>query len=280
MLTAKIPRADFAIIGGSSTNVVRFPEQVAFPGIEILGVYAGWDTPFGPSPTFILFELAGRRTLTCAMHGWRPGVSRADASRQVFWVLQQAEVKQILAEGGVGAINRLLRPRDLVVPDDYLDFSVRKDVDLGTGRLGIMREPFCRRLRQVLLAAAMTWPGRGRVFERGNYVVTDGRHFESRAEVRFFGLAGGDIIGQSVAPEVYLAREIGACYARLELVVNYAEGVVADWCHSELSDIFHGEALLAGRRLLGTLARLPVIPEPCCAELSKGTLLREPVGED
>jgi 5'-methylthioadenosine phosphorylase len=52
----------------------------------------------------------------------------------------------------------------------------------------------------------------GRVFIRGTYAVTDGRHFESPAEVAMMN-GQADIVGQSIAPEVYLAREIGACYA-------------------------------------------------------------------
>lgn len=271
-----IPAADFAIIGGSSTNSLQFPEQIDFPGVNIIEKYPGWDTPFGRSPAFVLFELEGRRTLTCVMHGWRPGVKRADASRQIFWVFQQAGVKKILSEGGVGAISHLLRPRDLVAPNDYLDFSMRKDVDLGTGHLAIMRQPFCPILRRALIEASEAIPGQGRVFDRSNYVVTDGRHFESPAEVQFFRLAGGDVIGQSVAPEVYLAREIGACYARLEIVVNYAEGIVTDWSHEELKDIFFEDAPLAGRRMLMALSALTLGPTECgCGELRKSTLLRE-----
>ncbi|MTV49142.1 phosphorylase [Heliobacillus mobilis] len=278
-----IPSADFAIIGGSSTNSLRFPEAIDFPGVTVLETYPGWETPFGPSPAFVLFDLNGRRTLTCVMHGWRPGVKRADASRQIFWVFQQAGVKKVLSEGGVGAINELLRPRDLVIPHDYLDFSMRKDVDLGTGYLLIMRQPFCPELRRAFLKASEELPGQGRVFDRSKYVVTDGRHFESPAEVQYYRMAGGDVIGQSVAPEVYLAREIGACYARLELVVNYAEGIITDWSHQELKDIFFEESALAGRRLLMALAALPEKPpavgECGCAELRKTTLLRERTGE-
>ncbi|MBC9784823.1 MTAP family purine nucleoside phosphorylase [Heliobacterium chlorum] len=278
-----IPSADFAIIGGSSTNSLRFPEAIDFPGVTVLETYPGWETPFGPSPAFVLFDLNGRRTLTCVMHGWRPGVKRADASRQIFWVFQQAGVKKVLSEGGVGAINELLRPRDLVIPHDYLDFSMRKDVDLGTGYLLIMRQPFCPELRRAFLKVSEELPGQGRVFDRSKYVVTDGRHFESPAEVQYYRMAGGDVIGQSVAPEVYLAREIGACYARLELVVNYAEGIITDWSHQELKDIFFEESALAGRRLLMALAALPEKPpavgECGCAELRKPTLLRERTGE-
>ena len=43
---------------------------------------------------------------------------------------------------------------------------------------------------------------------------TDGRHFESPAEIAMLN-GHADIVGQSICPEVYLAREIGACYAGL-----------------------------------------------------------------
>ncbi|QGG47120.1 MTAP family purine nucleoside phosphorylase [Heliorestis convoluta] len=270
-----VPAASYAIIGGSSTNSLNFPEEITFPGVKVLEFYKSFPTPFGDSPSFVLFELNGKRTLTCVMHGWRPGVTRADASRQIFWVFQQAGVQSILSEGGVGAISHLLRPRDLVIPNDYLDFSLRKDVHIGSGYLCIMRQPFCPILRTLLVKASEELPGKGRVFDRSNYVVTDGRHFESPAEVQHYRMAGGDVIGQSVAPEVYLAREIGACYARLELVVNYAEGIVTDWSHEELKDIFYEESTLAGKRLLMALEALPEERDCGCGELRKATLLRE-----
>lgn len=71
-----------------------------------------------------------KKFLTCKMHGWRTGVSRADASRQLFWVFREAGVKRIIAEGGVGTVNTLLDTRDFLIPDDYLDLSQRKDVGL------------------------------------------------------------------------------------------------------------------------------------------------------
>ena len=38
------------------------------------------------------------------------------------------------------------------------------------------------------------------------------------------------MVTMNLVPEVYFAREIGACYAALELVSNYGEGLVsADW---------------------------------------------------
>lgn len=63
--------------------------------------------------------------MTVRMHGWRSGTTRADASRQVFWVLREAGAARVLAEGGAGAVNHLLAPRDLLVSNDYIDLSLR-----------------------------------------------------------------------------------------------------------------------------------------------------------
>ena len=85
----------------------------------------------------------GETVLTVRMHGWRAGVRRADASRQIFWVFEQAGVRNVLVEGGVGVINSDFALRDFIIPDDYIDFSMRKDVSLSDKYLLIMRDPVC-----------------------------------------------------------------------------------------------------------------------------------------
>lgn len=272
-----VPQVDFGFIGGSSTLDLEFPEALDLDYVEILDDRIIFTTPYGGSPPFKLLLIHGegksRRVLACRMHGWRSGVSRADASRQVFWVFREAKVRKILAEGGVGAINHLLRPRDLVIPNDYIDFSMRKDVGLGDSHLLIMREALCPELRDYISSYCEKEWKEGRVFDRGVYVNTDGRHFESPAEVACFKSAGGDIVGQSLCPEVYLAREIGACYAGLYLVVNYAEGVVSPWQHEELKEIFHEQSREMGRMIYRLLRDIPLQNGCKCTSLRKETLL-------
>ncbi len=269
----EVPKAKYAVIGGSSTYSIEFPEDVGYPGVEILERRLVFETPYGESPEFTLFKIGDKTALACKLHGWRAGVPRADASKQIFWVLQSAGVERILGEGGVGAIDPKLELRDILIPDDYIDFSLRKDVSLGSEYLLVMREALCAEQRAALLEAARAIAV-GRVFERGVYAVTEGRHFESPAEVRMLKLLGADVVGQSLAPEVYLAREIGACYGSVQIVVNYAEGVVAEWSHEELTDIFFGEAGTMGRILLEALDSLPSIRGCRCADLRKPTLLK------
>jgi 5'-methylthioadenosine phosphorylase len=274
LIINKVPDAHYAIIGGSGTFSIDFPEEIGHQGVKLLASGMIFDTPYGSSPPFKIFTLGEKQVLTLKMHGWRDGVNRADASKQVFWVLREAGVKKILAEGGVGSINRLLRPSDLIVPTDYIDYSMRKDVSLGSAYLLIMRQPVCPDIRDILVQTAEK-KADGRVFDRGVYAVTDGRHFESVAEIEMLHRLGADIVGQSMCPEVYLAREIGACYGRLDLVVNYAEGVVEEWDYKNFIRMFFSEPKRVGSILLDAIGETPSGQLCGCNLNRKPTLLRE-----
>jgi 5'-methylthioadenosine phosphorylase len=271
---AAVPQAGFAVIGGSGSLAAGFPAELD-PRARVLDDGLVFDTPWGESPPFALLESDGRRALHVRLHGWRAGVSRGRASRQVFSVLHRAGVRRILSDAGVGSLNHLLDPGDLVVPDDFVDRTTDRD-RLGAvvgDHLLIMRDAVCATGREALVAAARRLAPERRLFTRGTYVVTEGPRFESPAEVRALQPLG-DIVGQSFSPEVWLARDIGACYAGVYVIVNYGEGVVRDWEHDELKRIFSADAGLMGRILLDALAALPENDACRCRELRKPTLLR------
>ena len=265
-------QVEYAVIGGSGTLSSNFPLGANDPGVVLIDDHVQFATPYGLSPIFSLFTVDDQYVLTCKMHGWRSGVSRADASRQIFWVFRKVGVKRIISEGGVGTANHLLDPRDFVIPDDYLDLSVRKDVELDGKYLLIMRDALCAEIRSSLVEATRKHYS-GRVFTRGIYANTDGRHFESPAEVAMMK-GHADIIGQSICPEVYLAREIGACYAGLYFVVNYGEGLVKEWSHQDLKDIFYDDAPMVSRIILDTIRSLAADGKCICRDLRKETLLK------
>ena len=275
MVMGVIPACDLAVIGGSSTFSLAFPEDLGSKETRVVEEGLIVETPFGQSPPMKIFELKGKKVITCKMHGWRKGVSWASASRQVFWVFREAGVKKVISEGGVGCISPELKVRDLVIPDDYIDFSLRRDVSLSDDYLLIMRDPLCPALRALLVKAARQ-SGSSRVHDGGICAVTDGRHFESRAEVLMLSNLGADMVGQSLAPEVYLAREIGACYAGIYEVVNYAEGIKDEWDYETFREIFYAEAKRIGAIILKTLSSLSDFLPPCsCQSLRKPTLLKE-----
>ena len=259
-LLAQVPAASFAIVGGSGTLSSDFPARSKDADVEILADELHFATPYGASPAMRLFSVAGKRVLTCRMHGWRSGVTR------------------ILSEGGVGTVNKLLDLRDFMIPDDYLDLSCRKDVMLDGRYLLIMRDALCPELRKALISATRKHFD-GRIFTRGTYAVTDGRHFESPAEVAMMQ-GHADIVGQSIAPEVYLAREIGACYAGLYFTVNYGEGIRRAWSHEDMKDIFYDDAPMIGEILLDTIRSVDADEKHCeCESLRKETLLKDVYNE-
>ena len=273
MAEEMIPRADYAVVGGSGTLSSNFPANVNDKDVKLVADNLYFDTPYGKSPAFRHFTVGEKQVLTVRMHGWRSGVTRADASRQVFWVFREAGVKRIISEGGVGTVNKLLDIRDFMVPDDYLDMSMRKDVMLDGRYLLIMRDALCPELREALIEATRK-RFYGRIFTRGTYAVTDGRHFESPAEVAMLN-GHADIIGQSMCPEVYLAREIGACYAGLYFTVNYGEGI-KKWSHQDMTDIFYDDAPMIGEIILETIRNVAAEDRHCqCLELRKETLLKD-----
>ena len=268
-----IPKADYAVVGGSGTLSSDFPANVKADDVKIVGENLHLATPYGESPAFRHFTVGDKHVLTVKMHGWRSGVTRADASRQVFWVFREAGVKRIISEGGVGTVNKLLDIRDFMVPDDYLDLSMRKDVMLDGRYLLVMRDALCPELRQALIEATKK-RFNGRIFTRGTYAVTDGRHFESPAEVAMLN-GHADIVGQSMCPEVYLAREIGACYAGLYFTVNYGEGI-RKWSHQDMADIFYDDAPMIGEIILETIRNVAASDKHCeCLKLRKETLLKD-----
>jgi 5'-methylthioadenosine phosphorylase len=273
--STNIPAAAFGVCGGSGTLSSPFPASSADKRVEVLAEDLRFDTPFGRSPSFTHFRVTGpygaREALAVRMHGWRRGVKRADASLQTFWVFEKAGVRKVLADGGVGSLNHLLDPRDIVLPSDFVDLTTRQDIYVRGDHLIIMRKPVCPDLHRHLHACASETFSR--VFARGTYVVTDGPRFESVAEIDYMRRLGGDIIGQSFAPEVVLARDIGACYAGVYVVVNYGEGVVREWEHSELRQIFFEEAGAIGRCLLEVIANADIAADCGCSEMRKPSLL-------
>ncbi len=273
-----VPSVDFGICGGSGTLSMGTAAALADERVEIVGTDLVYDTPFGRSPAFTHIRVDGphgpREALAVKMHGWRRGVKRADASLQVFWVFHEAGVRKVVADGGVGSLNHLLDPRDVVIPNDFIDLTIKQDIYIRGDHLLIMRQPICPALASHLHGAASE--SFSRVFMRGTYLVTDGPRFETVAEVDYMKRLGGDIIGQSLAPEVFLARDIGACFAGIYIVVNYGEGVVRPWEHSELKAVFFEESETIARCLIDTVSSAELDTACGCMDLRKPSLLGLP----
>jgi 5'-methylthioadenosine phosphorylase len=137
-------------------------------------------------------------------------------------------VERIIAWTGPGILSKRLRPGDLALPDDLLDFTRSRPSTFYEGKgIGFIRQwpVFCEDQRAALGAA---WRSEGvgrRLHAKGTYACTEGPRLETPAEIRFLAAAGADMVGMTLCPEAFLARELEICYSPVAYLTNYAEGI-------------------------------------------------------
>ncbi len=266
-----IPKAQLAHIGGSGTWASVFPEDCHMEGVKVVEKGLEFETPYGTTVPMKLLELDGsvcldgktKRVLTVPFHGWHSPDMADGGPEQIFWVFEQAGVRQIVVEGSGGGINHLLDVGDVVIPEDFMDFKKTSTSEFVRGRLIRMRDPLCPTLSQTL-HSALQGEGYGRVFRRAVYAVTEGPRFESAAEIRGMKSWGADIVGLTLSPEVYLARAIGACIAGVYIVSNHAEGQVGEWEGGSIYDVYRDCAPKIGRAVLRTLMETDSVKTCAC----------------
>ncbi len=265
MLQTNIPQVKFAHIGGSGTWAGNFPENTGLAGAKVLQDDMQFETPFGTTVPMKLVELDGsltadgqpRQFLSVPFHGFHGLAPHNTPAEQIFWVFQNAGVKFILADGSGGGINTLLDPGDIIIPHDFIDLTKRQSqIHHFTSNIVRMQEPLCHDLRGVLAdEARKEYP---RVFARGVYATTEAPRFETASEINWLKSLGCDLTGHTIVPECYLARAIGACYASIYIVSNFAEGVGdASWAGSSIFEHYSDSTERFGRiivRAMGAIA--------------------------
>jgi 5'-methylthioadenosine phosphorylase len=188
------------------------------------------DTPFGPSePIFeARFSPSAPEVYFLSRHGEsRYSVAASFVNyRANIYALRDAGVTRVISWSGPGAINTGYAVGDFVVIDDVIDETRRRAGTFFEGRgIGFVRQSptFCPALRRAIVGAlegvgAKHWEG-------GTYVCTEGPRLETAAEIRKYKACGGDLVGMTLVPEVFLAKELEMCCAAICYVTNYAEGV-------------------------------------------------------
>ncbi|MDH7600531.1 MAG: MTAP family purine nucleoside phosphorylase [Armatimonadota bacterium] len=147
--------------------------------------------------------------------------------RANIWALKELGAERIIAWSGPGAIDRSISVGEIVVPDDVVDETRRRPGTFYEGLgIGFIRQNpvFCPEIAAGLRQAVIRKQGYCR--ERDVYVCTEGPRLETVAEIRKMALYGGTLVGMTVCPEVFLARELEICYCPVCYVSNYAEGTV------------------------------------------------------
>ncbi|SRR5579885_174862 len=273
----RIEQADIMLIGGSGTWAAHFPEEIPEPGVHVASTGHRFETPYGPTAPLKLLEVecddgTRRRCWRVPMHGLQPGVPERnlEQAEAIFWVAAEAGVRKILVDGSVGGINTMLEVGDIVVPHDFIDRRTRTTRAFQGDVQVRMRQALCPSLRADLIEAAEGLYRR--VMRRSVYIAAEGPRFESPAEIAMFRQWGADIVGQTLTPEVYLARAIGACIGGVYIVSNPAEDPDTPWTLDDMRTFYRTCAPTMGQVTLRALKRLR-LHAPCgCGNLRTTSL--------
>ena len=97
------------------------------------------DTPFGPpSDKIIGGTLAGRRVFFLPRHGKGHRILPTELNHRAnIWALRSLNVRWIIAVTAVGSLREELRPRDVVLPDQFFDRTSRREGYLFTTSVAV-----------------------------------------------------------------------------------------------------------------------------------------------
>ncbi len=137
-----------------------------------------------------------------------------------MWALMELECKYVISACAVGSLQEDFVPGDLVIVDQFIDFTKRRDYTYFDNRAvhTSIADPFCPYLNSVFAKIAGELGLRHHA--GGTYLCIEGPRFSTRAESAMFRQFA-DIIGMTVVPECQLARELGLCYCSLATITDY-----------------------------------------------------------
>ena len=139
--------------------------------------------------------------------------------------LKSAGCTHIVATTAVGSLREEIRRGDLVVIDQFIDFTKQRKMSYHETFEPhnpvhcAMADPYDERLRKILIdeAKRLQYP----CHEKGTVITIEGPRFSTRAESRMFRAWGADIINMSIATETVLANEAGIPYAAVAMSTDY-----------------------------------------------------------
>jgi 5'-methylthioadenosine phosphorylase len=208
--------ADIAIIGGTgmydSTLLTNLVE-------------AKMSTPFGhPSDLITIGELEGIKVAFLPRHGRNHTIPPHGINyRANIWALKEIGVTRIISPSAVGSLDSSLVPGDIIIPDQFIDFTKKRDQTFYSGGRVChisVADPFCPELRDITakLAREQSFP----CHDHATYLCIEGPRFSTRAESKYYReVIGAQIIGMTLVPECVLAREAEICYVSLATITDF-----------------------------------------------------------
>lgn len=226
-------------------------------------------TPFGESQPIYQCNSRFGEFLFLSRHG-ESGYQLAPSFinyRANIYALKDLGVRAIVSWSETRAISHNYRIGEYVIVSDLIDETYRRaNTFFENQGLGAVRPwpVFCPSLSQAL-GTTLTAEG-CQYAESGVYVCSEGPRRETPAEVRKYEAYRAELIGTTLAPEVFLAKELQLCYASICYVASYAEN------GSEFRPFENGRILdreTQAQRAADAVERFPRLLERLCDVIAR-----------
>ncbi|MBN2302134.1 MAG: S-methyl-5'-thioadenosine phosphorylase [Lentisphaerae bacterium] len=266
------------IIGGSGLYALEALEDIKEQ--ELI-------TPFGkPSDKYVCGRLSGTEVFFLPRHGRGHRLLPSEINHRAnIFGFKMLEVDRVISVSAVGSLKEELRPRDIVLPDQYFDRTKQSLLHTFFGQ-GIVAhvsfaEPTCPQLRNIIAKAAQDVINRVgsevRIHDHGTYVNMEGPAFSTKAESHVYRTLGFDVIGMTSLGEAKLCREAEICYQPIAMVTDY------DCWHKTVEAVsvemvvehFNANITLAKEVLCEIAAKLPNDRTCKCGDALKNAILSQ-----
>lgn len=183
------------------------------------------ETPYGePSDSYRIGSSGDLTVVFLPRHGREHSILPSDINHPAnIYGMKALGVEWLITTSAVGSFREELRPRDIVLIDQFVDRTKQGDRQtfFGNGVIAHISfgDPVCRELSSYLHGIAQSITDR--VHLGGTYVNMHGPAFSTRAESKLYKSWGMDVIGMTSLAEAKLAREAELCYANLAIVTDY-----------------------------------------------------------
>ena len=203
------------IIGG--TGLYRME------GLEVTRTTRGRHALRPPSGPVMLGRLAGRDIAFLPRHGLHHDLLPSEINfRANIWALKSVGVRTIIGVSAVGSLREEIRPGDLALPSQYLDFTkgLRAASFFGKGLVAHVStaHPTCGTTAALIARVAESI---GQPLHRDKtYACIEGPRLGTRAE-SFLLRPGADLVGMTNVPEAFLALEAQLGYCIITVATDY-----------------------------------------------------------
>lgn len=237
------------IIGGSGLDNPDILENAVDQAVS-----TRWGTP---STALKHGQIAGVDVILLGRHGREHTITPTHVNyRANVQALKDSGCTHILATTAVGSLREDIGRGDLVVLDQFIDFTKQRAMSFHETFAPHepvhtpMADPFDPYLRAILIN--LCTQHRIPFHPSGTVVTIEGPRFSTRAESRMFRAWGADVINMSVATEAALANEAGIPYAAVAMSTDYdcwkTDEAPVSW--DAILNVFNGNAEKVTRLLI------------------------------